>query len=246
MRSINSSVSLLVFWVFLLSSCGQSGSRVVEPPATPLVQQTNSMVEVESSVTELPSVIGGEMGDDGSPKEIRFLFDKGSEASYSIREELLGVGFPNDAIGLTRKINGRLVLSSEGAILPYRSLVTIDLASIKSDESRRDNYVRRNTLQTSIYPLAKFYPQSTIGLPSPLPTEGEYSFKIIGETFIRGLARTTVWNVTATFSEKRIVGSANTQFSFEEFEITIPKVRRVLSVEDLIKLKILFQLTRID
>ena len=239
-------IPLIGLWLLLLAGCSQSESAQVIIPDPPLASGSDRIVGSAPSVPELPSgeEIDGEAY--GSSEEIRFLFDKSSEVSYSVREELLGVGFPNDAIGLTKKINGRVVLSNEGKVLPNRTIITVDLASLTSDENRRDNYVRRKPLQPPIYPLAEFNLQSTDGLPSPLPTKGEHSFKLMGELSIHGVTKSIVWDVVARFSENQIEGSATTQFNFEEFEISIPKVQRVLSVENLIKLEMLFQLNRIE
>ena len=239
-------INLIGLWILLLVGCSQPESTQVTLPNTSLTPVTDSIVESENSVAELSLKNETDLESDGSQDEIRFVFDKTSEVSYSVREELLGVGFPNDAIGSTRKINGRLVLSNEGKILPNRTIIIVDLANLKSDESRRDNYVRRKTLQTPIYPLAEFNLLSTDGLPSPLPTEGEHSFKLMGEMSIHGVTKRIVWDVSARFSENQIEGSALTQFIFEEFQISIPKVQRVLSVEDLIKLEMLFLLNKID
>ena len=239
-------INLIGLWILLLVGCSQPESTQVTLPNTSLTPVIDSIVESENSVAELSLKNETDLESDGSQDEIRFVFDKTSEVSYSVREELLGVGFPNDAIGSTRKINGRLVLSNEGKILPNRTIIIVDLANLKSDESRRDNYVRRKTLQTPIYPLAEFNLLSTDGLPSPLPTEGEHSFKLMGEMSIHGVTKRIVWDVSARFSENQIEGSALTQFIFEEFQISIPKVQRVLSVEDLIKLEMLFLLNKID
>ena len=68
----------------------------------------------------------------------------------------------------------------------------------------------------------------------------------MGEMSIHGVTQSIVWDVSARFSENQIEGSAFTQFIFEEFQISIPKVQRVLSVEDLIKLEMSFQLNKIE
>ena len=239
-------INLIGLWILLLVGCSQPESIQVIRPGSPLIPETDSIVELDNSIPELPIGNETDLEHEVSSDEIRFLFDKTSNVSYSVREELLGVGFPNDAIGVTRKINGRLVLSNEGKVLPNRTIITVDLASLTSDESRRDNYVRRKTLQTPIYPLAEFNLLSTDGLPSPLPTEGEHSFKLMGKMSIHGVTKSIVWDVSARFSENQIEGSALTQFIFEEFQISIPKVQRVLSVEDLIKLEMSFKLNKIE
>src|SRR5688500_19685329 len=81
-----------------------------------------------------------------------------SEARYRIREQLAGVNFPNDAVGATRAVEGGIAFDAQGRVVSAQSRFTVDLRTLTSDHPRRDNYVRRNTLETERYPSAVFVP----------------------------------------------------------------------------------------
>jgi polyisoprenoid-binding protein YceI len=168
----------------------------------------------------------------------------GNEARYRVKEQLVGVDLPGDAVGKTSKIEGAIVVEDNGSIVKEGSKFTIDLTTLQSDQQMRDNYLRRTTLLTAEHPTAVFVPGSFKGLPSPLPTSGEVKFQLVGDLTIRGVTKPVSWEVTATPSGGDISGKATTSFTFAEFQLEQPRVRRVLSVEDQIRLEYDFKLTR--
>ncbi|HET6316243.1 MAG TPA: YceI family protein, partial [Chloroflexota bacterium] len=93
-----------------------------------------------------------------------------SQASYKAREQLLGRNLPSDAVGTTKNVSGNVVLSVAGEPIPEQSQVSVDLASLTSDERRRDNFIKSDTLQTSRFPSATFVARDVEGLTTPLPT----------------------------------------------------------------------------
>jgi polyisoprenoid-binding protein YceI len=167
-----------------------------------------------------------------------------SEARYSIREQLAGFNLPNDAVGTTDAIEGSIVLDGQGRSLAEDSRLTVDLRKLQSDRDRRDNYVRRNTLETERYPTTVFVPTHIRGLPSPLPQSGTASFELIGDLTVRDVTRRVTWEATATFNGPDVNVQAKTAFRFADFGLTIPRVSSVLSVEDNIRLEADFLLRR--
>ena len=168
------------------------------------------------------------------------LAPQGNEARYRVREQLAGIDFPSDAVGRTAAISGGIVLDANGGIVKDQSKFTINLATLATDSDRRDNYVRRNTLQTARHPDAVFAPTELKGLRFPLPESGDVTFQMVGDLTIRGVTRPVTWDVTAKVANGSIQGDAKTTFTFAQFEMTKPSVRSVLSVEDEIRLEYTF------
>jgi polyisoprenoid-binding protein YceI len=151
------------------------------------------------------------------------------------------VDFPNDAVGATSAITGAIVIES-GKVVPAESRIVVDLTGLKSDRDRRDGYLQRRTLETSQYPTVTLVPREFRGLPARLPGTGEFSFEVLADLTIRDVTRPTVWQVTATAAEGAFTGQAATTFTFEEFNLTQPRVAVVLSVENRIRLEYSFRL----
>ena len=81
------------------------------------------------------------------------------------------------------------------------------------------------------------------GLSWPLPTSGEVSFEMVGDLTIRDQTRPVTWETTATFTDGGVEGLAKTVVTFEQYEMTKPRVAIVLSVVDEIRLEINFVAT---
>jgi polyisoprenoid-binding protein YceI len=160
-----------------------------------------------------------------------------SEVRYRVREQLAAFHFPNDAVGSTSAIDGHLSIDGQGRVVAGESRFTVDVRTLRSDAERRDNYIRRRTLETERYPTVVFVPTELRGLRGPLPPAGTASFELIGDLTVQGATRRITWQATASFSGAEVGVQARTAFRFEEFGLQIPRVAVVLSVEDNIRLE---------
>jgi polyisoprenoid-binding protein YceI len=118
----------------------------------------------------------------------------------------------------------------------------VDLASLETDQDRRDNYVRRNTLETDQYPTAVLVPTEIRGLTPPFPASGERTFQLVGDLTVHGVTRSSVWDVQAVFGDADVRGSARTAFTFADHAIEKPSLARLLSVADEIRLELDFRM----
>jgi polyisoprenoid-binding protein YceI len=184
--------------------------------------------------TALPSTGGVSTGD-----AIRYvLVPQSSEARFRVREQLAGNNLPSDAVGRTKDFTGTLVINPDGTIVSSDSQFVVNMGTLVSDQSMRDNFLRGNVLQVNQYPQAVFVPKQVSGLPSPLPQSGSVTFKLTGDLTIRNVTKPVTWDVTAQVQGNQVTAQASTAFKFEDFNLTQPRVGRVLSIEDNIKLEL--------
>jgi len=165
------------------------------------------------------------------------LIAGGSEARYRAQETLSGRGF-NEAVGRTGGVQGTIVLGADGSVMADQSKISVDLSTLTSDNSTRDNYIKRSTLQTQQYPTAEFAIASAPGLPSPLPTDGTATFQLVGDLTVHGVTRPTTWDATATFADGQLTGNATTTVLISDFGMEPPKAGPVLSIEDTVRLEL--------
>jgi len=176
--------------------------------------------------------------------QVRFeLAAAGNEARYRVKEQLAGVNLPGEAVGATSAITGVVVLTGTGAVVPGTSSFTVDITGLKSDSTRRDGYIQRNTLQTAQFPKVELAIKELRGLTYPLPASGELKFELVGDLTVHGVTKPSTWQVTGMPKEGGVAGTATTSFTFDEFGLTKPRVASVLSVDDTIKLEYTFHLT---
>lgn len=205
-------------------------------------------VQGEPSATPADLSAPTEVASPGTSDQLRLgLAAEGNEARYRVREQLANLSLPSDAVGVTSAITGQLVVNSDGTLVRDESKFVVDLTTLKSDQSRRDNFIKNNTLETRQYPTAEFAPTEALGLPSPLPTSGSVKFQLVGDLTVHGVTHPTTWEVTAQIVDgQALVGSATTSFTFADFGMTAPRVSVVLSVEETIKLELDFHLVLED
>jgi polyisoprenoid-binding protein YceI len=168
----------------------------------------------------------------------------GNAARYRIREQLVGLDFPNDAVGETKNVTGVISVDDKGKLISSESKFTVDVTNLVSDKDRRDGFVRRRVLETEQHPTVTLVPTEIRGVSLPLPTSGSRTFDLIGNLTVRGVTRPTTWKVTADFSPAGFVGKAATQFTFKDFSIEQPRVPVVLSVDETIKLELDFSMVK--
>lgn len=158
-----------------------------------------------------------------------------SEARYIAEEELAGIG-ANTAIGKTKTMQGAFLFDAEGNPIPC-STIYVDVRTFESDSSKRDNFLRGNTLQSDQFPLAQFVVSEIEDFTMPADGE-ETTFVLVGNFTLHGVTKTMAWTVTASRDGDTLTGSAKTQFDMADFEIEKPIVGSVLSIEDTIQLEI--------
>ncbi|MQG19294.1 MAG: YceI family protein [SAR202 cluster bacterium] len=182
-------------------------------------------------------------------KSIEFVIKKNdnSTARYIVNEQLVKLPSPNDAIGSTKEIEGKIVLSENGQISSdFNSFFDVNMLSLKSDSTRRDNYLKRNSLESNKFPIASFNITKINNLPFPAPTNQNLDFEIVGILTIRDISKEITWDVSGKFDGTKLTGLAKTEFNFGFFEIDIPKVFVVVSVKDLIQLEIEFEAIKVN
>ncbi|HJO81056.1 MAG: YceI family protein [SAR202 cluster bacterium] len=210
----------------------------IAPNAAPTPVSTPAAGALQASPTSAPEPPQSQQQAGDTKLEIA-----GGLARYRVNEQLARRELPNDAVGETSGIAGSIVFDADGVILSATSQLSIDLRTLKSDETRRDNYIRDRTIQTARFPTADFTPRSTEGLLWPLQIEGQTTFKLLGDMTMHGVTTAVAFDVTASFSGDQITAKAGTTITFEQFGMSKPRLFLIVSVADEIKLELEIQAT---
>ncbi|HLY64161.1 MAG TPA: YceI family protein [Chloroflexota bacterium] len=217
------------------AACGRpSLTPITKLGQTPMAQPPQSTAQPAASATPVANASPAQSAVPASSAgEVTITFNSSdSSAQYQTQEQLAGKNLPSTAVGTTTGISGSIVLTSAGQLDASASKITVNLASLKSDQSMRDSFIQRNTLQTSQYPNAVFVPTAINGLPSSLPASGPATFQLSGNLTVHGVTKPVTWTVTAQFNGQQVSGKATAPFTITEFGMSIPKAGPVLSVQD--------------
>jgi polyisoprenoid-binding protein YceI len=216
----------------------------VPTPPTATVEPTTTVAPIPTATTAPAPTPESTVAAPAPPSEATqsataFVLGEGTVARYKVEEVLASQGF-KVATGETSELVGRIVFDADGAIVADESSIVIQAGTLKTDNDRRDRYVREQTLQTANYPEIIFHPTAAEGLPSPLSeASGEVEFALSGDLTIRDQTRPVIWNVTAEF-DGSITGLAVIDIDFEQFGMDKPSVAVVVSVGDTIRLELDF------
>jgi polyisoprenoid-binding protein YceI len=234
-------LSLVLLLALALAGCAGAApapEATTAPTQPPAPEATATLPPPEP--TSDPTVTPAASLPEGALRLV--LAAEGNQAQFAVREQLAGLDLPNDAVGSTAAISGALLILPDGKLVAGESRFVVDLATLKTDSSRRDGYIQRNTLETSAYPEAIFVPTSTAGLPAALPSSGPVAFQLAGDLTVHGVTRPVTWDVTGLVAGQTFSGTATTSITFTDFGMTLPRVGPVLSVDDLIRLQLDFTL----
>lgn len=159
-----------------------------------------------------------------------------SKVSVRVREQLATLPASSDAVLETNAVSGAIGIARDG--LTTATVLTVDLSTLRSNEARRDNYVKRLTLETDTFPTAELRVVRTIGLPAPIPRAGEWRFQLVSRMTLHGVTREVTWQVTGQRLGRILKATATTTLRFADFALERPRVAIVLSVQDEIRVEI--------
>jgi polyisoprenoid-binding protein YceI len=157
-----------------------------------------------------------------------------SQAKVTVNEKLAQLPSPSDAVLTTNAIQGQLFLGPDTKPVEGAKIM-VDLRTLKSDRTQRDNYIRNNTLQSDQFPLAEYVITGVDGWTGPLKEGQQSTFKLLGNMTIHGVTKPVTFDTTAMMQGGAVTGTAATTFKFQDFGMTPPSVS-IAKATDTIKL----------
>lgn len=154
-----------------------------------------------------------------------------SEAAYFAEETLASIGLPSRAKGATQDIHGEFYLRDDGIDPSFESRFTVDLRTLKSDESRRDARVQL-TLDTANYPEAVFVVRRVEDFPRRWSGEEDATFRMTGDLTIHGVTREVTWEVKAKREGPVMTALATVELRYADFNIDPPNIAGFVSLTD--------------
>jgi polyisoprenoid-binding protein YceI len=195
------------WWLFVRSNA----KLATGPPAIP--QELVNATDTPDTDGDVPSLL-----------TFRIIADQ-SEGAYFVSEQLASLSIPSTASATTTDIEGEFHLTVDGPELTDGAVsqFTIDLSTLRSDESRRDSRVR-DALETDAYPTATFTFASFTGYDPSIPEGEQQDLLLTGTLDLHGVQREVTWNVEALRVANVITALATVTIAFADYGITPPSV----------------------
>jgi polyisoprenoid-binding protein YceI len=157
----------------------------------------------------------------------------GSQAGYRVREQLAGLPAPSDAVGRTSEVSGTINLSgSAGQYTITSGSFTVDVSSLTSDRSMRDQRIHNIGLESSRYPTSTFVLINPISLPSTAASGETFRVSATGNLTIHGVTKSVTVPMTAQVTGSSAQVSGSITFPWSEFGMEAPNVGGFVSVQD--------------
>jgi polyisoprenoid-binding protein YceI len=161
-----------------------------------------------------------------------------SQAGYRVKEILFGQ--EAEAVGRTNAVTGRVEI--RGTTVTAASF-EVDLTTVASDNSRRDNQFRGRIMDVARFPTAAFRLTSPIDV-APLPPDGEQVHETaVGDLTLRGTTRRVNVDVRARRAGETIEIAGTIPVLFADWGIPDPSFGPA-QTEDRGEIEFLLVLTR--
>jgi polyisoprenoid-binding protein YceI len=170
----------------------------------------------------------------GSASELAGTWNvaRGSTAGYRVREKLAALPAKSDAVGRSPAVTGSVKVDGSGsAHTATEASFEVDLTKLASDESRRDNRIRTDGLQTSRFPKATFTSTKPISLPAETASGQAVKATAEGDLTIHGVTKRVQIPLDIRVDDGRgeLVGSFH--FPMSDFNITPPSIGGFVTVD---------------
>lgn len=172
-----------------------------------------------------------------------------STASYLADEEFFGLalgkyGIPEglvDTVGQTQAIEGQFELNWDDLSAPLgENTFTVDLSTLESNQPLRDEWIRENGPTFGEYPNATFVAESLQNAPTSYTLGEEVSFQMVGQLTVREVTQPATFDVTATYQDGSVTGTAVTTALMSSFGIEPPDFANTLTVADEFQIQVEF------
>ena len=141
----------------------------------------------------------------------------GSRAGYRVNEVLFGQRAM--AVGRTDRVTGQIEVRGTSVT---SGTFTVDMTSVTSDESRRDNQFRGRIMDVARHPTSTFTLTSPIALDG-VPADGEeVKAKATGDLTLRGTTKKVTFDLTAKRDGASIRVAGTIPVVFAEWNIPNP------------------------
>ena len=163
----------------------------------------------------------------------------GSVAGYRVQEVLIGQHAT--AVGRTTELSGTVTITGSTVT---SGTVTVDMASVKSDQSERNAQFDGRIMDVATYPTATLHLSGPIALGT-IPALGhQVSYTGTGTLDMHGVTRSITLPLSAERTDTGIAVLAEIPITFSEWGIANPSVGGFVTTADNGTLEVLLHLVR--
>ena len=196
-----------------------------DPPSTDAVdvsEQVSTTTIAPSTTSGDASVTTGTGAPAASGVDGSYTVTTGSQAGYRVVEVLFGQD--TEGVGRTENVTGSMTISGTQVTAAE---FTVDMTSVTSDESRRDNQFQGRIMETDQFPTATFVITQPIELGT-VPEDGqEITATATGDLTLHGVTNSVTLEVTAKRTGDSVAVAGSTDVVFADYDIANPSTNGI-------------------
>lgn len=162
-----------------------------------------------------------------------------STARFEVGEVLRGSPFT--AVGTTNQIAGDIEVNTSNPSASKLGVMKVNARTLKTDSTQRDGAIARFILKSNedANEFITFAPTSLLGMPAKIESGVAVPFTIAGTLTIKGITKPATFTGTFTLgADGGLTGSARASVKRSDFDLVIPNVPFVASVDENVTVKI--------
>jgi polyisoprenoid-binding protein YceI len=166
------------------------------------------------ATTPVPSLVAGTTS---APLAGTWKIASNSVVDYRVTETLFGQS--GTAVGSTKSVTGSLTIAGTKVTA---ATFSVDMTSVKSNQSLRDNQFQNRIMDTTDFPTATFTLTSPIDL-APVPKDGvQRTFSAPGKLQLHGATKDVTFALTARRAANVIQVQGDEPITFADYNIANP------------------------
>lgn len=170
----------------------------------------------------------------------------GSVAGYRVREQLANLPAESDAVGRTDQVTGSITVETSGTTTTLTAAhLTVDMTSLTSDKTMRDNRLRREGLETDSFPTSTFVLTAPVEVPAAALTGTASDITLTGDLTVHGVTKSVQIPAQAQLVNGTIQVAGSLAFPLSDYSIVAPNIGAVIvSIADNGTLEFLVNFTK--
>ncbi len=141
----------------------------------------------------------------------------GSIVGYRVKEVLFGQDA--DAVGRTSAIEG--TMSIQDAVVTDATF-SVDMTTVTSDESRRDDQFNGRIMETNLFPTATFTLTEPIDLGSVPDANTDVAAEATGDLTLHGVTMSVTFDIEGRYTGSRVEIAGSIPITFADWDIENP------------------------
>lgn len=218
-----------------------SSADVTEPAVTESQATEPAVTESATAPTGTPAETSAADSNDSATDGLAGTWSvgSGSQAGYRVHETLAGQS--TTAVGRTDDVTGSLTLSDTEITAAQ---ITVQVATIASDNRQRDGQFTGRIMQSSQYPTATFELSQPVSYDATLAAGADSTLNATGDLTLHGTTQQVTFPITVQRTDSGLAATGAIDIAYQDYGINNPSIGGFVSVGESGTIEFLIVVTR--